>query len=350
MPQVVQRFFSFAVDVVWPDVAIELKGAMQGAVLKTATPSPSPLDGDHEVEVGVGTSGMLSCCCCNNPLRWCRAFFLHHCFPHDKGTWTKLKDPFFVCFKVATLVPVFGVRIAFHALLLLALTLPANDMDEYQLCSYVLSFIGTQFLAGGLVMALQGGLSLFELTVYAGDGGGDSGSGGGGGSGGDGGGGLSGVERSLERRSPGVKEGLFLQLFDFLGAVVLGWLALALLPCSSKKGTKTTLVETQAQKRNREADQEARRKSCCGGNGSNGGHLRKLLKWDVACFGLCALLWVFLCAEAGLSVTDNDWRVASALFWCRIIYSMTVSVERKNTSSSSSSFSSPYLLVLWRRP
>ena len=47
-----------------------------------------------------------------------RAFLLYHYLPFDKGPWGKARDPVHLLLTVLCLVPVYGVRMAFQALLL----------------------------------------------------------------------------------------------------------------------------------------------------------------------------------------------------------------------------------------
>ena len=139
----------------------------------------------------MAASAAPSCLC--SPLRCLRAFLLYHYLPCDKGPWTKARDPVWWLLKLATLVPAYGVRVGLHALLLLLLVAPSKHMDEFQLVQFALGFKGTQFLSGGLLLALQGGVALFQITTFEEDGGAP-------------------LSERLSSEAPGVGEGLFLEV------------------------------------------------------------------------------------------------------------------------------------------
>jgi len=307
MPRLLVRLSECAVDSIWPDVRVELKEKLQGLVLKTKVDDDDAADNGS----GVCASGLPPWW---SPARW-RAWFLHHYLPHDKGPWTSLRrDPVHALLTLVTLVPVFGVRFAFHALLLALLALPGGrDLDEFQLVKFVLKFKGTQFLSGGLILALQGALSLYQITTFT-----DASSSSDGGGGGVYDGPLS---RALATRAPGVGEGFFLGTLDFAGGVVLGWAALVLLPCSQRLGAKATLAETAAARRDRERDAAAKAASTCGCVGRRGGRLAGMLKVDVGCFCVALLALVCVCALNGFAL--GSWQAATTLFWCRTLYSLS---------------------------
>jgi len=197
-----------------------------------------------------------------------------------------MRDPIWWLFKLATLVPVYGVRVVLHAILLVMLTLPSSQMDEFQLVQFVLGFKGTQFISGGLLLALQGGVTLFTLTTLE-----EPGS----------------VEALLASEAPGVGEGLLLEAVDLVGSVVLGWIALASLPCSHKHGVKETMATTAQS----QAVEEKKR----------GGRLGGMLRFDVAMFALSAVCFALLLALSGF--TAEDWQASACLFWVRVLYSLT---------------------------
>ena len=126
LPWAMKRIFEKALDALWPDVRVELKEGLSGMVLKSHNTEND--DGSSSSGDLVGASRMPPCW---HPARW-RAWLLHHYLPCDKGSWTSLRrDPGFVFLTLLTLVPVYGVRFAFHAVLLALIYLPGGrDLDE----------------------------------------------------------------------------------------------------------------------------------------------------------------------------------------------------------------------------
>jgi len=347
LPGPVARVYRAAVASVWPDVRQELKDGLQGMVLKRA------LDDDDDGAAGtssggsgnstttsrvVGASGLAPCW---HPRRW-RAFVLHHYLPHDKGFWTKLRrDPVWLCLMLVTLVPVYGVRVAFHAVLLMLLACGGSgQLDHYQLVKFVLSFKGTQFLSGGFLLALQGGLSYWRLVALP-----------------------EPSLASLAAHAPGVSEGVLLEAIDLFGAVALSWVAMALLPYASQRGASRTVAEAAKQQRaqrlqpqtgsaisnadggNRISSDEGGGEDVHFGTGGHvhgkkdsqsstagaasppspqlrrGGRFTRLLRWDVGCFFGAVLLFVGI--VLGYNLAWTSWQAAAALYWCRVLYALT---------------------------
>ena len=363
LPGPVARVYRAAVASVWPDVRQELKDSLQGIVLKRALDDEDDAcamnssnggstsnKGGSTSNYAIGASGLAPCW---HPKRW-RAFVLHHYLPHDKGFWTKLRrDPVWFGFMLLTLVPVYGVRVAFHAILLLLMTCGGRgQLDQYQLAKFVLSFKGTQFLSGGFLLALQGGVSYWRLVALP--------------------------EPSLANlaaHAPGVSEGVSLEAVDLFGAVALSWIAMALLPYASQRGAPRTVAETAKQQRAKQQQQQQQptgsdsgsaagsrfRSSSssssskgAGGEGTSGGDLNggsgdvksryanqsaagaanppsvqlrrggrftRLLRWDVACFTGAVLLFVGI--VLGYDLAWTSWQAAAALYWCRVLYALT---------------------------
>ena len=226
-----------------------------------------------------------------HPLHW-RAFLVYHHLPCDKGEWIKLRrDPFYFLMEIVCMTPVFGIRHFFFALLLVLLLVPRAEMDQFQLTAYVLKFKGTQFFAGGILLAIQGGLSLYDMTTFESD--------------------PIETHDALEVEAPGVGEGTILETFDLAGSVLLGWVALLALPYAGMKGARVAVVETKAtQERDKSYSEGA-------------SHLRKLLMYDVFMFGATICMFFVLTEEGSFKVNTEDWRTASTLFWCRVCYSLT---------------------------
>ena len=344
MPRFVKRVLGAVVDAVLPDVRLELKNAMSSRVLKAQEP-PLTVVGTTRNSFGWGCLWRL------------RAFLLYHYIPCDRGTWAKLRDPVCGLLTLLCLLPVYGIRMVFQTVLLFCVAYgplrPASavydataaaaptarsmvrELDEFQLVRYILAFKGTQFISGGILLAVKGGLQYFFLTTFvarrpqdddddadaaaaalsstsSGGGGGDS------------------MASVVSEQAPGAGggEGLLLEALDFLSSVVLTWVAALLLPCSLKLGVKEKVAETKRDRDARLADEEAAGSGCCGQGGrGRGGRLLLLLKVDSCWFAFFVVLYAVAYSSFDHSGDDDDddgeWRAASTLYWLRVLYSLT---------------------------
>ena len=189
-----------------------------------------------------------------------------------------------------------------------------RELDEFQLVRYILAYKGTQFISGGIILAIKGGLSYFVLTTFVADDGDDattsSSS-------------SSSMRGTVEAEAPGVQETLPLEAGDFLSSVLLTWIAAALLPCSLRLGVKEKVADTKRVRDDKAEDAGAKR--CCGqGGGGRGGRLLLLLKIDTCWFLFFAVVYAVSMSSAGVGLFGGDsWRAASTLFWVRVCYSLT---------------------------
>ena len=106
MPRFVRRALSAFYDELWPDARLELKVAINRAILR----------GLPETEVANN-----HCCC--SPLKL-RGLILHHYYPHNKGMWSRLAHPLGFLFYLLSIFPAFGVRFFFHTVIFLLVALP----------------------------------------------------------------------------------------------------------------------------------------------------------------------------------------------------------------------------------
>ncbi|KNC55753.1 uncharacterized protein AMSG_11150 [Thecamonas trahens ATCC 50062] len=325
MPAAVQRAVDATIDDIWPDVKIEVMGAV--------------LDKMAVAKVPVDHGRPPPCCGWPGPLAWLRAGFLYTLRPYDRSLWRRLRNPLFLLLTLASVFPLFGVPQAFYLAVLLAI----DHSDEFQLVDFILSFKGVQFITGGLFPACYGAV-LYYLCTTGPD-------------------------------SPAVNEcaktGPTLPLWEagfFLLQVVMVWLAAALLPRSEKKGGTSLEVLSSAHAQydvdgngilspdevyafharhgtpssddgSRSGDASAVDPhspgrivgSCCGKPryAGRGGRLRAFVILDAFVFLVCfsVIVWAALddhdrrtsIAAEGLS---SNWRLKSTIYWTKTLYGL----------------------------
>lgn len=204
-----------------------------------------------------------------------RAFWRYHLFPYDRTIWGKLRDPVFILFKLATMIPIMGVA----PLAYLFIFIIIDKTDEFQLINFILAFKGMQFITLGVVRVFVGFFVFYGCTI------GDD------------------EEHSCDTSGPGTGA-------DFLGTsvglvicVVLCWVAFLLLPYSKEKGrgmhqgTLHTLND--------------------GSRAAPGGRIRPLLWWDLCSAFFCIGIVGALYAAFG---HDETWRLRINMFWAQVIY------------------------------
>lgn len=254
---------------------------------------------------------------CPNPLAKLRAIILYTVKPYDRGFWAQAKSPLFLLLSAFTVFPSYGVQpIAFFVFFLLL-----DRSDEYQLTSFILNFKGLQFISGGVMAGLLGGV---RLQVCAS---------------------MDTCDTFGANGAPGMYRGFFFESAAFCLNVVLVWLAFLLLPCTHQKGalgaalTSTEaegLASTTTPQSNAWTPMRSRAplrrehtlvrflgplahdtKACCGKIGvslSRGGSLRPLLKWDLFAFLLSA-------AMMATALQHHDgWKRRAWIFWGRVLY------------------------------
>jgi len=224
-----------------------------------------------------------------------RAFLLYHYLPFNKTIFGKLADPVYVLLVAFTMLPLFGVRFLFFGVLLVMLLYPGPP-DEYQLSNYILHFKGTQFFTSGVIMTFVGAMQQYSCyLLHDGD-----------------------LKKCLDNHGPGATQGLLSLIVDYLGSVVLVWVAFLMLPRSTKHPRRACLRRASVMER------QGVYCCCLHGMVSQGGKLRRLLRYDVVCFLLS--LSVFTCSYA-LRVTQHDddhdmLHLKAALYWGNCLYAL----------------------------
>eukprot|EP00929_Paragymnodinium_shiwhaense_P041961 TRINITY_DN21793_c0_g1_i1.p1 TRINITY_DN21793_c0_g1~~TRINITY_DN21793_c0_g1_i1.p1 ORF type:complete len:471 (+),score=85.66 TRINITY_DN21793_c0_g1_i1:41-1453(+) len=251
-----------AVDTAFNDLEQDLEGKLQDAILKKHE------DDDTE---GPECCGALCCLCCA-----VRAFILHHMYPHDKSFFGQSKDCVFLAITALTMVPVHGIRVLVFTVFLIMHLCP-GPADEFQLINFILTFKGMQFITGGIVAMCMGSMQYFRCYSAAGRDG-DK------------------LLECIETSGPGAFESLFGELLDYIGCIVIVWIAFLALPCSKK------YAETLYVGRAPPVEQEETVCFCCTGVRTRGGRLRSLLCVDVLAF-IASLF--FLAVITFLSCTDE---------------------------------------------
>merc|ERR1719487_2807080 len=102
---VARKGVQWLLDGLFDDLQIEAKKAVKAAVLA-------------EDDRTAAARGELATPCPLTPWGF-RAFVLHHYIPHNRSIFGKLRDPAFLFLSLLTMIPVFGVREAIFAFLLL---------------------------------------------------------------------------------------------------------------------------------------------------------------------------------------------------------------------------------------
>mmetsp|Transcript_76875 Transcript_76875/g.235309 ORF Transcript_76875/g.235309 Transcript_76875/m.235309 type:complete len:404 (-) Transcript_76875:35-1246(-) len=244
--------------------------------------------------------------------RWWRARILVHFLPFDRSVFGMMKDPMWWLFTAVSLVPLYGIRVVFFAVLL-ALILAGSPPDEYQLVSYIIGFKGSQFVSSGIIQACVAAVKYY-LCVHPGG------------------------THTCDVDGPGANQDLGSGLVDFMGSIVLTWVAFLWLPYSSRSAGKREAVDSSEDEEERNMQPTGR--CCCAPyDPEKGGRLGGLLGYDVLCFLLSCVFWVTLTfldashARPGgqpatpVSVEDmlhdsTTWQGHTAIFWARVFYAL----------------------------
>lgn len=315
MPSVVRSTISRSVEAAWPDIVEEVRVDAHALV----RPSVRPDDGD--------APGCLA-----RP----RAWVLHKWLPHDKGLWTKLRDPFWWVLMVFSITPVYNIAVLFWLLLFVLL----DKGDEYQLINVVIRFKSSQFLSAGVLAVLTGAIQYYQCVNFS-----------------------EGSEHDCFNEGPGVMEDFWVVLASFSAQQLVIWTAFGFLPFSMKKGNRYFRYQSKEEVRFDEWHREqARCKCCCSGRsrfddsdddddpelmlawGESGSVQQKfrrrftvgrrrlmfLLVYDIFCFlGAMAILLGTVVIKydttwAGLAFLEiiNDWKFRADVFWCRTVWAI----------------------------
>jgi hypothetical protein len=255
----------------------------------------------HE-EKELAEIGEKACCC--SP-RWWRNQVLYHYLPFDLSVFGQFKDIWFWVLTALSLMTMYGIRIAFHAVLLLMIVTGCPG-DEYQMVMYILAFKGTQFISSGVVMAIMAAIKYYLCVKIDGT-------------------------HTCATEGPGVNVDTTTSAIDFFGCCILVWLAFFCLPACKRSAGLKEIVPDDKEK------EAAPGRNCCGAgwNPERGGRMTGLLGYDFVCFLLsCGLLVVLTYVETmqhkhskkiGLDELQEEttkWEFKTAIFWARIFYSL----------------------------
>mmetsp|Transcript_35130 Transcript_35130/g.63791 ORF Transcript_35130/g.63791 Transcript_35130/m.63791 type:complete len:469 (+) Transcript_35130:66-1472(+) len=254
---------------------------------------------------GLAVLGKKPCICSPS---WWRALLLYYYLPFDISLFGQVKQPLFWLLTVLSMVPSYGIRILFFAVLFL-LHLTACPPDEYQLIGYILTFKGTQFLSSGIGMACFAAVKYYICIEPDGT-------------------------HTCATNGPGANSDLVSSSIDFLGSCVLVWVAFLVLPCSTRYAGVRDIGEGEGG-----GEEEQKKCLCCFWNPKRGGRLAGLLGYDLFVFLLsCGLLYGLVYTDtahlrpgekADLNVGQDDylkeintWQFRTAVFWARVFYSV----------------------------
>mmetsp|Transcript_6509 Transcript_6509/g.11306 ORF Transcript_6509/g.11306 Transcript_6509/m.11306 type:complete len:559 (+) Transcript_6509:56-1732(+) len=218
-----------------------------------------------------------------------RAFILFHWLPYDKSIFGKLKDPWYLVLMLISAVPTPLVRPVFFSMVLSMLLYPWPP-DEYQLIAYILSFKGTQFFTTGVVSLLSIAIDYFMCYLFAGDA----------------------VRECINREGPGASTAFFRLGLDLLATVLLVWIAFFTLPYSKRRYAFHVVKPSDHQELE--------------GKFNRGGRLFRLLRYDIASFGVCTVLMLLLYAADIIvlaSPEDLESHRKELIYWCRVLYGLS---------------------------
>ncbi|CAE7872681.1 unnamed protein product [Symbiodinium microadriaticum] len=279
----VKGCYESVIDIIWEDVEKEIELNVELALLKSA-----------ECQEQSGPSSSWSCYC------WLRRTVLRHYLPYDRSLFGKLTDPLYVALTLIMLIPNAGFRVSVLSLILTFILFPAPP-DEFQLINFILLSKGTQFITGGLVSMSQGAVIYFKcFTWHDAD-----------------------LGQCISEHGPGRVSSLAGAMADYLGSIVLVWIAFLALPYSREHREEKRVA---ALGRSRPATGfEPRAAESKDGKGGRGGRLAMLLRYDVSCFAL-SLFVLFLLTLSTMELQDREVtplrHLQENIFWCKVLYSL----------------------------
>mmetsp|Transcript_63397 Transcript_63397/g.163120 ORF Transcript_63397/g.163120 Transcript_63397/m.163120 type:complete len:453 (-) Transcript_63397:87-1445(-) len=289
------------VDLFWDDLTVYIDNTMRDS--RAAAMGHAVTDVEELAKRGEDDAPTMC-----SP-RWWRAKILYHYLPFDISIFGQVKDPWFWILTVISLIPLYGIRVAFFSLILVLMLL-GMPADEYQLVGYIIGFKGTQFISSGVVQAI-GAAVRYYLCVHPGG------------------------EHTCDTTGPGANQDMLSGVIDFVGSCILVWVAFLCLPCSERSaGMRELEVDTEGQ----DVESPGCCSCCQGYDREKGGRLRGLLGYDMFCFLLSCLLALGLMyvdvtharpggppyREASFSDVLEDvdtWTGHAAIYWARILYS-----------------------------
>jgi len=264
------------VDVVWEDVEKEIELNVELAWLKFA---------ECQEQSGP-TAGLAS-------YGWLRRKVLRHYLPFDRSIFGKLRDPLYVTLTLVMLIPNAGFRVGVLSMILIFILCPGPP-DEFQIINFILLSKGTQFITGGLLSTLQGALIYFKcFTWHDND-----------------------LGRCISDSGPGRVSSLVGAMADYLGSILLVWIAFLALPYSREHREERQKAALGRRRLTRSLSQ---------GQKDQGGRLATLLGYDVSCFAL-SLLALVLLTWSSYRQTDREVslyrHLQENIFWCKVLYSL----------------------------
>lgn len=212
--------------------------------------------------------------------QYMRAWFLYNFAPFDKSIYGKAKNPAYLVLMAISMFPFLGVRIAFFTFFFL-LHITGFPADHYQIMNCMLTFKGTQFKSGGVILLLFGFLQ-YVMCVHPGD------------------------AMSCLKDGPGMNIKVALSMTDLFGSFLFCWVLFLYLPFT--KSHLSPLDDSRAKEyaggwteiedvedmlldepeRQGKPPPSQSRLACCRSAGSR--RVLNLLLYDAVCFAAaCAL-------------------------------------------------------------
>ncbi|CAE7033589.1 unnamed protein product [Symbiodinium sp. CCMP2456] len=280
----VKGCYESVIDIIWEDVEKEIELNVELALLKSA-----------ECQEQSGPSSSWSCYC------WLRRTVLRHYLPYDRSLFGKLTDPVYVALTLIMLVPNAGFRVSVLSLILTFILFPGPP-DEFQLINFILLSKGTQFITGGLVSMSQGAVIYFKcFTWHDAD-----------------------LGQCISEHGPGRVSSLAGAMADYLGSIVLVWIAFLALPYS-REHREEKRVAALGRSRPATGFEPRAVTESKDGKGGRGGRLAMLLRYDVSCFAL-SLFVLFLLTLSTMELQDREVtplrHLQENIFWCKVLYSL----------------------------
>ena len=287
MWECVKGWYESLIDIIWEDVEKEIELNVELAWLKSA-----------ESQEQSGPVSSWTCYC------WLRRTVLRHYLPYDRSLFGKLNDPLYIALTLIMLIPNAGFRVGVLSMILTFILFPGPP-DEFQLINFILLSKGTQFITGGLLSMLQGAVIYFKcFTWHDAD-----------------------LGQCISEHGPGRVSSLAGAMADYLGSIVLVWIAFLALPYSRehREEKRVAALGRSQPGREREPTRDLTDEVKDSLRGGRGGRLAMLLRYDVSCFAL-SLLVLLLLTMSTAELQDREVTLIRHLqeniFWCKGIYSL----------------------------
>ncbi|CAK9006658.1 unnamed protein product [Durusdinium trenchii] len=273
-------------------------------------------DLEKEIELNVELAWLHSQEAQTEPERvstWsCYAFvrkkILHHYLPYDRSIFGKLRDPIYLALTMTMLIPNAGFRVSVLSMIL-AFILHPGPPDEFQLINFILLCKGTQFLTGGLVSMGQGAAIYFGCFNWH----------------------ETELSACVAERGPGRVSSLAGELADYLGSIMLVWVAFFCLTFAQERRQRENELKREAydrQQQEKDGNPDLNAKASTRLKIEvRGGRISSLLKYDVACF-IISLFVLLLLNSKTLMGTRGAYEVTAYrhfqedIFWCKVLYSL----------------------------